>query len=266
MAGVGKAIRRSWKYYRQLNTEVPGLRTVTIERPEQLSAAKGLHARTYLALRYVTAADLSADGLCIGSNEDPHQAHAQYFSVQGLKAGVPHTFAAVRIIYADPAKGIESFPTYVNQHFYPKYRKELERLDPASCGEISALVREPGVSGKVTLMLYRAIWHYSLEQGYMRLLVSCDARLYRRCKMIFGAAWMRAGPDGHSRGVRVVPVIVDIPSSLDEALKLSMVNPVSRRIKMKALEFFLRGVPEKAILPSHRAKIDRYQLPTAGQE
>jgi hypothetical protein len=259
-------IKRTLKYYRQLNTEAPGLRTVIVEDPERLSAAKELHARTYRALGYVSDGDLTSDGLHIGPDEDPHQAHAQYFSVQGRQDGSPHTFAAVRIIYADPDKGLESFPTYVNQHFYPKYRRLLETLDPAECGEISALVREPGVSGKATLMLYRAMWHYSLDRRYVRLLVSCDARLHRRCKMIFGAAWMRVGPDGYSRNVRVVPVIVDIPNSLDEALKLSKVNPVKRRIKMKALEFFLRGLPEEAILPSHRAKLDRYRLETVAQE
>ena len=37
-------------------------------------------------------------------------------------------------------------------------------------------------------------------------------------------------------------------------------------LKLKALEFFLRGLPEEAILPSHRAKLDRYRLETAAQE
>jgi hypothetical protein len=259
-------IKRTLKYYRQLNTEAPGLQTVIVEDPEQLRAAKELHARVYRALGIVSDADLTSDGLQIGPDEDPHQSHAQYFSVQGIRDGSPHTLAAVRIIYADPGKGLESFPTYVNQRFYPNYRRLLETLDPATCGEISAFVREPGVTGKATLMLYRAMWHYSLDQGYAGLLVSCDARLHRRCKMIFGAAWMRIGPDGYSRNVRVVPVMVDVPNSLDEALRLSRVNPVKRRVKMKALEFFVRGLPDEAILPSHRAKLDRYRLETVAQE
>lgn len=259
-------IRQTFKYYRQLNAEIPGLQTVIVKDPEQLSAAKELHARTYRALGLVTDADLTSDGLRIGLQEDPHQSHAQYISVQERTGGAARTIAAVRIIDADPAKGFESFPTYANQELYPDQRRLLEELDPASCGEISALVREPGVSGKTTLMLYRAIWHYSLDRRYERLLVSCDARLHGRCKLIFGASWMRAGPDGYSRNVRVVPVMIDIPSSLDEALKLSKVNPVKRRIKNKALEFFLRGLPEDAILPAQRAKLDRYRLETAGQE
>jgi hypothetical protein len=266
MTGVRQVIKQTLKYYRQLSTEIPGLRAVIVTRPEQLSAAKQLHARTYRALGIVTDAALTGDGLYIGPDEDPYQAHAQYFSVHGLRDGMPHTVATVRIIYADPVKGLESFPTYVNQELYPKYRRLLENLDPAACGEISALVREPGVSGKAALMLYRAIWHYSLDRRYVRLLVSCDARLYRRCKMIFGAAWMRVGPDGYSRNVRVVPVMIDIVNSLEEALKLSRVNPVKRRIKMKALEFFLRGLPEEAIRPSHRAKLDRYRLETVAQK
>lgn len=259
-------IRQTLKYYRQLGTELPGLRTVIVTRPEQLSAAKELHARTYRAVGHVTDADLTSDGSSIRVDEDPYQAHAQYFSVEGLRDGVPRTVAACRVIYADPGKGLQSFPTFVTQELFPKYRHLLEELEPAACGEISALVREPEVSGKAALMLYRAVWHYALDRRYALLLVACDARLYPRCKMIFGASWMRIGPDGWIPNHPVVPVMIDIPNSLDEALKLSRVNPVKRRIKMKALEFFLRGLPEEAIRPEHRAKLDRYRLGTATQE
>ncbi len=259
-------IRQTLKYYRQLSTEVPGLRTVIVTRPEQLSAAKELHARTYRALDFVTDEDLTSDGLRIGPGKDPYQAHAQYFSVQGSRDGVLRTVATVRIINADPGQGLKSFPVYVTQALYPEYRRLLEGLDPAACGEISALVRQPGVSGKAALMLYRAVWHYSLSQRYDLLLVACDTRLYRRCKMIFGASWNRIGPDGDIWNHHVVPVMIDIPNSLDEALKLSRVNPVRRRIKIKALEFFLRGLPEEAILPLHRGRLDRYRPETAARE
>ena len=259
-------IKQTLKYYRQLNTEIPGLRTVIVKYPEQLSAAKELHARIYRALDFVTDADLTSDGLYIGPVKDPYQAHAQYFSVQGFRDGAPHTVATARIIQADPGQGLKSFPAYVTQELYPEYRRLLEGADPAACGEISALVREPGVSGKAALMLYRAVWHYSLDQRYQLLLVACDTRLYRRCKMIFGASWIRIGPDGDIWNHPVVPVMIDIPNSLDEALKLSKVNPVKRRMKMKALEFFLRGLPDAAILPSHRERLDRYRLETVAPE
>jgi hypothetical protein len=259
-------IRQTLKYYRQLNTEVPGLRTIIVEQPEQLRAAKELHARTYRAHGYATDADLTSDGLCIGPGKDPWQAHAQYFSVQEFQDGTPRTVAAARIIQADPGQGLKSFPTYVTQDLYPEYRLLLEGLDPAACGEISALVREPGVSGKAALMLYRAIWHYSLAQRYELLLVACDTRLYRRCKMIFGESWNRIGADGEIWNSPVVPVRIDIPNSLHEALKLSKVNPVKRRIKLKALEFFLRGLPEEAIQPADRERLDRYRLETTAQE
>lgn len=259
-------IRQTLKYYRQLNTELPGMRTVIVERPEQLSAAQELHARTYRELGYATDADLTGDGLRIGPDKDPHQAHAQYFSVEGPRGGALRTVAACRVIQADPGQGLQSFPTYVTQELYPEYRRLIEGLDPAACGEISALVREPGVSGKAALMLYRAVWHYSLRQRYELLLVGCDTRLYSRCKMIFGASWSRIGPDGELWDSPVVPVMIDIPNSLHEALKLSRVNPVKRRIKMKALEFFLRGLPEEAIRPEHRPRLDRYRLETATRE
>jgi hypothetical protein len=259
-------IKQTLKYYRQLGTELPGLRTVIVRHPEQLSAAKELHARTYRAHGYVTDADLSGDGLSIAPDKDPYQAHAQYFSVQGPGDGVPRTVATVRVINAEPGQGLESFPTYMTQDLYPKYRRLLEELDPAACGEISALARDPDVSGKAALMLYRAVWHYSLDRRYALLLVACDTRLYPRCKMIFGASWIRIGRDGWIWNHRVVPVMIDIPNSLEEALKLSRVNPVKRRIKMKALEFFLRGLPEEVIRPSHRARLDRYRLKTVAQE
>jgi hypothetical protein len=259
-------IRRTLKYYRQLGTELPGLRAVIVSQPGELSAAKELHARTYRAIGQVTDADLTSDGSSIGLDQDPYQAHAQYFSVEGLSDGARRTVAACRVIHADPGKGLQSFPTYVTQELYPKYRRLLEELDPAACGEMSALVREPDVSGKAALMLYRAVWHYALDRRYALLLLACDTRLFPRCQMIFGASWIRIGPDGWFRSDPVVPVMIDIRNSLDEALKLSPVNPVKRRIKMKALEFFLRGLPEEAILPSHRAKLDRYRLETAAPE
>jgi hypothetical protein len=86
-------IRRTLKYYRQLNTEVPGLRAVIVTRPEQLAAAKELHARIYRALDFVTDADLTRDGLRIGPDKDPYQAHAQYFSVEGVRDGGLRTVA-----------------------------------------------------------------------------------------------------------------------------------------------------------------------------
>ena len=53
-----------------------------------------------------------------------------------------------------------------------------KQLDPAACGEVSALVRGSlAASGKASLMLYRAVWHYALSQRYECLLVSCNARL-----------------------------------------------------------------------------------------
>jgi hypothetical protein len=64
--------------------------------------------------------------------------------------------------------------------------------------------------------------------------------------------------------VSEIPVMIDVRRSLDEALTLSRVNPVKRRIKLKALQFFLRGLPEDVILPAHRVKLDRYRLQTAG--
>ena len=259
-------IRQTWKYYRQLNTEVPGLRTIIVTQPEQLAAAKELHARTYRTLGFITDADLTSDGKRIGPGKDPHQDHAQYFSVQGFRDGALRTVATARIINAGAGQGLKSFPVYVTQDLYPEYQARLEGVDPAACGEISALVREPEVSGKAALMLYRAVWHYSLGQRYELLLVACDARLYPRCKMIFGASWNRIGPDGDIWNHRVVPVMIDIPNSLDEALKLSRVNPVQRRVKMRALEFFLRGLPDEVVLPAHRERLDRYQLETAARD
>jgi hypothetical protein len=84
--------------------------------------------------------------------------------------------------------------------------------------------------------------------------------------MIFGASWNRIGADGEIWNSPVVPVRIDIPNSLHEALKLSKVNPVKRRIKLKALEFFLRGLPEEAIQPADRERLDRYRLETTAQE
>ncbi len=259
-------IKQTLKYNRQLAAEVPGLRTVVVSEPDALSAAKELHARTYRRVGIQPAEAITADG-CIGLAFDPYQTHAQYFSVQDVRngEGEPRTVAAVRVILADPDSGLDSFPMFHEKRpLYPRYRALLEALDPATCGEISALVREPGTNGKASLMLYRAVWHYALSERHAYLLVLCKARLYRRCKVIFGNSWIRVGP-GYDRiaNIREIPVVIDISGSLDEALTLSRVNPVKRRIKLKALQFFLRGLPEDVISPAHQAKLDRYRLQTA---
>jgi hypothetical protein len=255
---------RTLKYYRQLAAEVPSLRTVIVSEPDALSAAKELHARTYLRVGIQPAEALTSDGH-IGLAADPYQAHAQYFSVQDFRNGGSRTVAAARVIFADPGSGLDSFPFFHERRpVYPRYRRLLEALDPAACGEISALVREPGTNGKAALMLYRAVWHYALSQRYECLLVLCKARLYRRCKIIFGRSWIRVGPSyDRLTNIREVPVMIDVRGSLDEALKLSRVNPLKRRIKLKALQFFVRGLPEDVILPAHRVKLDRYRLQTA---
>jgi hypothetical protein len=254
---------RTLKYYRQLAGEVPGLRTIVVREPDELSAAKELHARTYRRLGMVPAEALTSDGRHIGLTADPYQARAQYFSVQDSREGGPRTVAAVRVILADPDSGLDSFP-FFNEKWplYPRHARVLEALDPAACGEISALVREPSASGKAALMLYRAVWHYALSQRCECLLVLCNARLHRRCKIIFGSSWIKVGPRGFDQAMNVheVPVMIDVRGSLDEALTLSRVNPLKRRIKLKALRFFLRGLPEDVILPAHRTKIDRYRL------
>jgi hypothetical protein len=256
-------IMRTLKYYRQLAAEVPGLQTIVVSEPDALSAAKELHARTYHRLGMVPAEGLTSDGRYMWLTNDPHRAHAQYFSVLELRGGGPRTVATVRVIYLDPDSGFRSFPFYERRTLYPKYRRLLEAADPAACGEVSGLVREPAVSGKASLMLYRAVWHYALSRRYEYLLVSCNARLHRRCKIIFGKSWIKVGPSDHSMNARVVPVMIDIRGSLDEALKLSRVNPLKRRIKLKALQFFLRGLPEDVILPTHRVRLTRYRLNTA---
>jgi hypothetical protein len=260
-------IKQTLKYCRQLGAEVPGLRTVLVSEPDALSAAKELHARTYLRVGIQPPEAITAEGH-IGLAFDPYQAHAQYFSVQDVEDGAgagPRTVAAVRVILADPGSGLDSFPLFHEKRpLYPRYRDLLEAADPAACGEISALVREPGTNGKASLMLYRAVWHYALSQRHAYLFVLCKARLYRRCKVIFGNSWIRVGPDyDRLANIREIPVIIDIGGSLDEALTLSRVNPLKRRVKLKALRFFLRGLPEDVIEPAHRAKLDRYRLQTA---
>jgi hypothetical protein len=259
-------IKQALKYYRQLDAEVPSLRTIVVSAPDALSAAKALHARTYLRVGIQPLEAITTDGH-IALAFDPYQTHAQYFSVQDSRDGDPRTVAAVRLILAQPESGFDSFPMFgEKRQLFPRYRGLLEAADPDACGEISALVREPGTNGKAALMLYRAVWHYALSQHYAYLLVLCKARLDRRCKIIFGKSWIRVGPSyDRLANIREIPVIIDVRGSLDEALTLSRVNPVKRFVKLKALRFFLRGLPEEVILPAHREKLDRHRLQTAAQ-
>jgi hypothetical protein len=245
---------RTLKYYRQLATEVPGPRAVVVSEPDAPHAAKEPYAH---------AETLTSDGRYAGFAANPHRAHAQYFSVLELRDGGPRAVATVRVTYVNPDSGFDSFPYYDRRALSPKYRKLLDAADPAACGEISGLVRKPAVSGKAALMLYRAVWHYALSRRYEYLLMSYNASLYRRCKIIFGKSWIKAGPRDYSKNISEIPVMIDVRGSLDAALTLSHVNPLKRHIQLKALQFFLSGLPEDVILPAHRVKLNRYRLRTA---
>jgi hypothetical protein len=211
-----------------------------------------LHASVYHARGYVQDEDLVGKAKYIGHKEDPYQRHAQYFVVERELDGVRQVVATARLIYADPNKGYQSFQTIVHQPIYEKYSKMIHELDPDKYGEISALVKLPGEDTKVTIMLYREIWHYTLSHGYSKLLMSCDARLFQSLKILFGDSLVKIGDAKYFKGHNVVPAMLDITSSVDNLLKVSRYNPLKRHLQLKVVKFFLRGLPSE-FLPRLRA-------------
>ncbi|HEX3082232.1 MAG TPA: hypothetical protein VHQ86_03180 [Candidatus Saccharimonadia bacterium] len=230
-------------------------RVIVVDEPHYLNKAKQLHAKVYLARGFVKPTDLTDDALYIGPKEDPYQFHSQYFVVERTDLPEPQVVSAARLIYKDPHKGHDSFQTYIHQPLYKKYKAKIELLDPASCAEVSGLVKERGTSTAAVFMLYKAMWLYSVQNGYQTWLMSCDVRLYLRLKLLFGRMLQRIGEKRHFKGHDVVPLMLDTERLFDYLLAVKPLNPFKRKVHEALTRFLLDGVDRNELNKLHQAAI-----------
>jgi hypothetical protein len=205
-----------------------------------IDAAKKLHAATYLRRGFVLPSDIIGDKL--SHRTDPHQHHSHYFVVIDKKTGL--ISGTARQIRAHRTQGHYSFPLFTQAQLYKYSRDYIEKFKPKECVEISGLVKHKSADSMVPLLLYRALWHYSLRNNHKIWLMACDVRLYERLQLLFGSAIRRAGKTTPYQGGDVVPAIVDIQSSVS-ALKRSLrsMSWFKWRIRRQIVDFFLHGAP-----------------------
>jgi len=176
----------------------------------------------------------------IGEKEDPYQGHSRYFIVERSDGETKRVVASSRLILSDPTKGHQSFQTYRHQKLNSIAATAIERTKPEQCAEVSGLVKEPGENTIVTLMLYREMWRFSLKKKHELWLMSCDANLYKRLKLLFGNALIQAGEKTYFKGHEIVPVILEVPASLQRVKEIRHLNPVKQQLQQKLVKFFLK--------------------------
>jgi hypothetical protein len=247
-------------YARLLKSEPQDVRVLVVNTDDHLKGAKQLHAKVFLKHGYITEENLLEDGI-IDLLEDPYQEHAQYFIAERMIDNQWKLVAASRLIKGHAEKGHKSFQTLNHQEIYKRYEKQIAAIDPASCMEVSALVKESGESTVITLMLFRAMWQYSVQAGSSIWLMSCDAKLYARLEFLFGDALTKIGEQRFFKGHDVVPGLLDMNESLYRFLvQAKSLNPFKRSMKRALVKFFLAGLPKKYLDDKHLAEIERLRV------
>lgn len=202
---------------------------------ELLHEAKKLHATTYLSRDFVSQDSIENE--ILSSSSDPHQHHAVYFLVLSRNKDC---LALSRQIHHEENKSFESFPIMQKASIYVRQQKFIEKHDPNKIVEISALVKKRGESGIIPLLLYKAMWKYSLEQGHDLWLMACDVRLYERLKLLFGDTIKQIGKRTQYQGGEVVPAMVFVRDALDDLMHTTKrVNLTNRIIRRKVVNFML---------------------------
>lgn len=191
---------------------------------ETLQQAKRLHASVYLARDYITNDDIR-DGI-MHERADPYQNHASYFVVK--KQG--RVIATARqIIHIDGRAHHDIFPTLKETAVHERSRRHIVKLPVERIVEISALVKQPGESSIVPLVLYRAMWHHSLSRHSLWIM-ACDMRVYDRLKVLFGPAVRVIGKKTYYMGSYVMPVMLEPHGGLITLIKHAHVSLPVRRV------------------------------------
>jgi hypothetical protein len=234
-------LTRNLALIRDLGHEPAELHVIEVDNAGQLQEAKKLHAKVFLSHGFVKESDLTNHGLEIGGAEDPYQSHAKYFAVERTNGSKPRTVAVSRLILCDPAQGHQSFQTYRHQKLNENAKALIDGTVPEDIAEVSGLVKQPGEKTIVTLMLYREMWRYSIRKHHKLWIMSCDAALYNRLRLLFGDSLVEAGEKKYFKGHEVVPVILEVEDSLNRISEMKHLSPLKRQLQAKLVNFFLRG-------------------------
>jgi N-acyl-L-homoserine lactone synthetase len=223
------------------------------EALEDTHEAKRLHASTYLVRGYVAGHEIDPDGF-ISLQADPYGAHARYFSVvRTSPEGKREVVAAARLIEAHLDLGYDSFQTWREQDLTPDAKARISAFFPDECAEVSALVKSSGVSTQAVLLLYRALWQYSLINGQKLWIMSCDESLLKRLMWLFGPAIQSIGEPVYFKGHTIVPIIINIPQSLGEIMRQRKGPLMARGLRRDVARFFLHALPSEVLSPSQRS-------------
>lgn len=242
-------------YLRAFNRkEHTNLAVVDSEKADFLIEAKKLHARVYVDRAFVPPSAVGKDGILTPA-ADPYQNHARYFAVADKKTG--KVVATARQIIAKEGCGHRSFPLVTHTDLYLRARHMIATYEPSDCVEISGLAKERGASKLAPLLLYRAMWYYSLRHHHELWLLTCDVQLFVRLKLLFGPAIQRVGRTNFYLGSNVVPAIFKVQSAVSE-LRHSLITatPIARLLRRKVVRFLLKGLPVEALSASETRALE----------
>lgn len=229
-----------WKLFSQPEADTSyKVYKLNSEHTDDLMAAKKLHAEVYLSKGFIDRKDIRDE--MIHDMSDPHQHHAEYFVV---KKGGEIVGLARQIAYKGGGLHHESFPVLKKGLLYETQRNAILALHPSEIVEVSALVKKTGESSVVPLILYRALWRHSIEQGHQLWIMACDPRLYDRLSILFGPALHRIGDLSPYPGAPTIPVAVSIEESLKytkEAKRHQYWQALD--IRKQAAKFVTKGRP-----------------------
>lgn len=243
----------------------PSLATLFLagEALEDSHEARRLHARTYLVRGYVADHEIDPEGF-ISPAADPYGVHARYFSVvTRTPEGTREVVAAARLIEAVSEHGHNSFQTWREQDLTPAAKELIASYPPNECAEVSALVKNKGVSTQAILLLYRALWQYSLSHNQNLWIMSCDASLLKRLTWLFGAAIEPIGEAVYFKGHTVVPVMINIPSTLNELLRVRRGPSIVTGLRRDVARFFIHNLPITALNNEQRDLAQRLKVQTS---
>lgn len=247
-----------WRLFQERDTDGFQLHILD-DQTDLLTEAQRLHAAVYLSKAYIKQHEVDENGL-IDEALDPYRYHSLYFCVTHRSGGRQKVVAAARQIMPHQG-GHQSFPTFEKLNLDATGRQIIASFDPAQCVEISALVKLKGVSSYATLLLYRAMWQYSLLQGHKVWIMACDADFYPRLRMLFGETFTEIGPPEFYLGSMVVPAMLEVDRSLERLMaRQRELNPVSARFKAELIRFLVRGLPPETLPVRHRHKLKRTGL------
>ncbi len=252
-------VKQLFRYRSLLTNKQPdNLEVRVISDPKSLLAARQLHARRYLRWGYIQESDIASNGT-MNRHADPYAGHSIYFAVfDKSKAGTPLVAVSRQIKLRPGSKSHHDLPTLANVPLGKEAIEEIERYTLGECVEISALVKDSGVSSLAPLMLYRAMWHYSLMNGHKLWLMGVDRSVYRLLDAVFDKSIERIGGEAFYMGSLVIPASVRIGNTVDNIIHDLTSKNFTALLWQRDLALFLcDGLPKQVLSPGQMKLLEK---------